>query len=205
MGPAGKKKNIILNVGRFFADNGSSHHKRQDELIKAFIRLNRPDCEFHLAGSAASDPASQDYLQGLRALAKGHKNVVIHTNISYAAITKLYREATVYWHATGYGYSGEIFPENQEHFGMSTVEAMSASAVPVVFKSAGQLEVVEDNKSGLLWEDLDQLAVYTAKVLDDAKLRHKLAAQATMQARKFGRDAFFKRVDDLILEIEHAK
>jgi hypothetical protein len=43
-----------------------------------------------------------------------------------------------YWHATGYSYSTEKHPGVQEHFGMTTVEAMSADTAPVPINSGGR-------------------------------------------------------------------
>lgn len=202
-GPPARKKNIILSVGRFFADTGDSHHKRHDEMIKAFIKLGRNDWQLHLAGSAAQDDASKAYLTGLYQLVEGHNNIFLHPNIPGPDINRLRRQAAIYWHATGLGYDANKFPENQEHFGMVTAEAMSAGAVPVVYRSAGQMEVVDQDVNGLLWSTPAELIKQTSKLLDNPKLRQKLSAQAVEKARQFDRQAFVKRVDQLILEVEH--
>jgi glycosyltransferase involved in cell wall biosynthesis len=201
MGPPAVKKSIIFSVGRFFADNGSSHHKRHDQLIKAFVRLNRKDWELHLAGSAAEDRESVAYLEGLFELAKDHANIHIHPNMPFKEIVELRRKGAIYWHATGLGYEVNTHPENQEHFGMVTVEAMSAGAVPVVYKSAGQLEVVDEGKNGLFWTTVDELLEQTELLINNPKLRQKLSVAAIKRARDFNREAFVKRVDQLIIEI----
>ena len=54
MGPPTTKKNIILNVARFFADP-TAHQKRQDILLETFKRLvddGLCDWELHLVGNA---------------------------------------------------------------------------------------------------------------------------------------------------------
>jgi hypothetical protein len=58
------------------------------------------------------------------------------------------------WHATGYGFDAEQYPAKQEHFGMTTVEAMSAGAVPVVLNTGGQREIVTHGDDGFLWGEL---------------------------------------------------
>ncbi len=203
--PSQHKKNIIYSVGRFFADNGSSHHKRHDRMIEAFIKLGRPDWELHLVGTASKDPGhnADSYLDMLRDMAKGHKNIFIKPNFPGKEITKLRRDASIYWHATGLGYDATKFPENQEHFGMVTAEAMSAAAVPIVYKGAGQMEVVSHNKNGMLWATLDELVAYTKQVIDNPKLKHRLAESALHDAKKFDRKAFLKNVDKLILKASH--
>ena len=42
----------------------------------------------------------------------------------------IYSKAKIYWHASGFGEDLEAHPEFAEHFGISTVEAMGAGAVP---------------------------------------------------------------------------
>lgn len=201
MGPPKTKENIILNVGRFFADNGSSHHKKQHELVKAFLKLNRDDWHLYLAGSAADDYESKKYMKRLELLAGDHKNIHVETNVSFVRLRELYKKASIYWHATGLGYNANEFPENQEHFGISTVEAMSAGGVPVVIRSAGQLEVVEDAKNGLLWDNVDQLVMKTKEVIEDVPFRLKLSKAAITSAKSFARGAFEKRMDEILKEL----
>lgn len=205
MGPPLKKKNIIMSVGRFFADNGSSHHKRHDKLMKAFIKLGRDDWELHLAGSVAEDTDSQKYFASLQKLASKHRNIFIHPNMPFTELKKLRQEAAIYWHATGLGYDANIFPENQEHFGMVTAEAMSAGMVPIVYNSAGQTEVVTQGKNGFLWNTIDELLKQTEEVMDAPALRRKLSGAAVKRAHDFDRSVFIERIDQLILGVTNGK
>jgi glycosyltransferase involved in cell wall biosynthesis len=195
MGPSKKKKNVILSVGRFFADNGSSHHKKHDELIKAFKRLDRDDWELHIAGSLPEDKDSLEYFDSLKELSKGQSNIYLHPNMPFSDLKDLRQHASIYWHATGYGYSSDLYPENQEHFGMVTAEAMSAGAVPVVYNSAGQKEVVIDAVNGFLWNDLDELIEKTALLIDNNKIWTKLHNSSIKRADDFSRDVFVKNLD----------
>jgi glycosyltransferase involved in cell wall biosynthesis len=201
MGPPAVKQNIILSVGRFFADNGSSHHKRQDELIKAFIKLDKTDWELHIAGSVATDKDSARYFTSLENLAKSHDNIFIHPNMPFEELKKLRQQASIYWHAAGYGYDADLYPENQEHFGMVTAEAMSAGAIPVVYNSAGQLEVVKDGNDGFLWNTINELIEYSNKLIDDPKLRRKMEKNAVERAQDFDRYNFNKQIDKLMSKL----
>jgi len=58
-------------------------------------------------------------------------------------------------------------PAAQEHFGMTTAEAMGYGAVPVAIGSGGQPEVVDDGVDGFLWRDVDQLKAKTRALVDD--------------------------------------
>ncbi len=202
MGPALPKKNIILHVGRFFGDNGSSHHKKQHELVKAFKQLGNKDWELHLAGSAGSDPETQKFMRKLKGLAADQPNVHLHPNISLDGLQQLYRQASIYWHATGLGYDPEKHPENQEHFGITTVEAMSAGAVPIVINSAGQREVVQDGQNGRLWNTVDELVSITAQTINDSATRRKLSEAATKSSLRYSRQNFVKALDKIIMKVQ---
>jgi glycosyltransferase involved in cell wall biosynthesis len=199
MGPPANKKNMILTVGRFFPDNGSSHHKRHDMLIDAFLELNEKDWELHIAGSLVeNDKHDVSYFNYLKKKASKASNIYIHPNMPFEELKKLRQETSIYWHATGYGYDTEKFPENQEHFGMSTVEAMSAGAIPIVYDSAGQREIVDNRENGFLWRTNKELLEKTQEVIGNVHLRVELSKNSVSRSKDFNRQHFFKNVDKLI-------
>src|SRR5207248_958897 len=108
--------------------------------------------ELHLAGSVHSGSASREYLARVKDVARGQP-IRIHENLPYADLVRLYDQASLYWHAAGYGIDEEAHPEALEHFGMSTAEAMGRGAVPVVIARGGQLEVVRDGVDGRTWSE----------------------------------------------------
>ncbi len=189
----GPKSPIILNVGRFFAaDEG--HSKKQLELVQAFRRLVRSGVsgwELHLAGGC--DGSGWAYLDQVEREAQGLP-VEFHINTSGAELHDLYRRAAIYWHASGLGEDMERAPERFEHFGITTVEAMSAGAAPVVIGAAGQAEVVQHGSSGFQFETLDELVERTAKLIDDESLRSRLGAAAVGRAEDFGLDVFDRQM-----------
>ena len=50
-----------------------------------------------------------------------------------------------------------------EHFGITTVEAMSAKCIPIVINKGGQTEIVTD-ECGFKWNNLDELIKYTEEI-----------------------------------------
>ena len=202
MGPPADKAKIILHVGRFIAgsDEDERHHKGQGLLLETFKRmtdLHSEGWELHFAGSAGSDKQSRAFVDQLKRHAHGLP-VVFHFNSSWNELRELYRKAAIYWHATGYGLDAHTHPFRQEHFGISTVEGMSARAVPVVCASGGQREIVADQVDGCWWEDIDQLVSHTQRLANDPALRCKLGEQAVLSSKRFNRDAFAAAVDQLI-------
>jgi glycosyltransferase involved in cell wall biosynthesis len=188
------KRPLILSVGRFFVP-GTGHNKKQLELVRAFRALvasgRAADYELHLVGGCA--PEHQSYLDQVAAEGEGLA-VVLHPDASGAELRQLYGEASIYWHAAGLDEDPDRHPERLEHFGITTVEAMSAGAVPVVIDAAGQTEIVEHGVSGYRFRDLDDLVAHTLRLVDDGEQRNKMSLAAEERAQLFGWDAFVGNV-----------
>jgi glycosyltransferase involved in cell wall biosynthesis len=192
----GEKERVILSVGRFFG-SGRGHSKKQLEMVQAFRRLGAAGegWELHLVGGCS--PEDRPYLAEVRTAAAGAP-VRFHVDATGAELEQLYRRASIYWHATGLDENLEADPVRAEHFGISTVEAMSAGAVPVVMDAGGQPEIVRDGVDGLCFSDLDGLVATTAGLLGDRARRERLAEAARRRAERYGVDAFARRLDDLV-------
>ncbi len=192
----GEKEPIILSVGRFFLP-GTGHNKKQLEMVRAFRRLvergGADGWEYHLVGGCA--PEHRPYLDRIRAAAEGLP-VVLHVDASGAELRELYGRASIFWHAAGLGEDPERHPDRYEHFGITTVEAMSAGAVPVVIDAAGQVEIVDQGVTGYRFATLEGLVAHTRRLIADPAWRATLAAAARRRARDFGWDAFVARVRD---------
>ena len=188
--PPGPKSGSILSVGRFIP-TGRGHSKKQLELVQAFRRLvdeGLTDWTLHLVGGLAG-PGREYYAELLRQSA-GYP-VELHPDASGAELAELYAHASIYWHAAGLG---EQDPERLEHFGISTVEAMSAGAVPVVVGLGGLVETVRDGVDGYLFADLDQLVARTRELGADPRLLARMSASAQVRAQDFSLPAFDERL-----------
>lgn len=200
MGPAARKEKIILNVGRFFMNGRGSLHKRQDVLLDVFrgmTDIHRAGWQMHFVGGVASDPPSRAIVERLSYASEGFP-ISFHFDADFEHLRDLYRRASIYWHATGYGFSSMEQPEMQEHFGLTTVEAMSAGAVPVVINSGGQCEIVTNNVNGMLWNELDELVRETRRLIDNPELREAMSLRAQGSLAKFSRRAFERRMDVIV-------
>lgn len=195
-----KKQKTILHVGRFFENVGESHHKRQDALLKTFSnmeQLHKDGWQLHFVGSVAEDVGGLKYILGLMKQAR-NLPVVFHFNAPFKELSQLYNEASIYWHATGLDSDPKKHPEKQEHFGISTVEAMSTGAIPVVINSAGQKETVTPGADGYLWNDLSELESFTkeaAKISTD--LSQPMRKLAIKNSKQFSKASFRKQVAEL--------
>jgi glycosyltransferase involved in cell wall biosynthesis len=179
------KEKLILSVGRF-APHGATR-KRQLEMVQAFARTCEslpPGWEYACLGGLANDADDQRYFDEVQAAARGHP-VRLMANPPAAVVKDAYERASIFWHAAGYGEDESVHPERTEHFGMSTVEAMSAGCVPVVIRKGGQPEIVEHGSSGYLWDTLDELVTLTRGLANDPDHRRRMSAAAEARAKKF--------------------
>ncbi len=192
------KEPIVLSVGRFFA---SGHSKRHDIMVQAFRDLcdaGHDGWELHLAGSLHRDYASDvEYFERVCRLAEGYP-VHVHVDAPRELLLDLYRRASIYWHAAGYGVDGDARPAEVEHFGMTTVEAMGCGVVPVAIATGGQVEVIENGTTGYLWRDLDELRARTIALMGDPAQRRRMGSAALRASGRFSRAEFSRRMVDAV-------
>lgn len=184
-----EKEKIILSIGRF--DN-LMNHKRQDVLIQAYKSLNRKGWKLILAGGVQYE---NDYIKKLFHEIKGY-DIEIKSNITYRSLKHLYGQASIYWHAAGYGFDLRNTPEKAEHFGMSTVEAMSAGAIPIVYRAGGLKEIITENKDGFLWKDLCELIGQTRKIIDAPN--PQMSKRSILKAAEFSKEKYNDRLRKII-------
>ena len=186
------KKKIILNVGRFFSPRGNKHCKRQDFMVKTFKKMSAAGLTgWRLVFNGPVDPGRDNlnYLKKVKRLALGLP-VTFHTQGSFKTLQKNYGQASIYWHATGFGLDQTKTPQAVEHLGLSTVEAMAAGCVPVVIAKGGQPEIVSHTVNGLLWDSQSELIRKTLALIDNHRLWTKLSRQAQKRSRDFSKAKF---------------
>ena len=196
-----KKENTILHVGRFRVVDetvgGAKDYKKQYIMVDAFKKMcNKiPKWKFVLAVSVKeSDEGNFDRL------VTSTKNYPIEflVNKTNDELWEIYSRAKIYWHSSGFGEDLDRHPEFAEHFGISTVEAMGAGAVPVVFNAGGQKEIVEDNISGLLWNSLNELEEKTLYLTKEDKILWKISEEAIKRAKDFEGKRFCDEIKRMV-------
>lgn len=191
-----KKKKIILSVGRF---SNYFQSKKQEILIETFKTMLSQKAlngwRLVLAGGLLQSDKS--YFQRLEDMCR-KSPITLLPNIPYDKLKKLYETATIYWHGAGYG---ETDPTRMEHFGISTVEAMAAGCIPIVYRGGGLVEIIEDTVSGFLWNTKKGLADRTFDVIGEKINRNEVQAAVAVRARLFDRAIFYRAYDELLKEI----
>ena len=192
-----KKENIILHVGRFRVIDvatGIDDYKKQGFMVETFIKMIKEGLNgwrFVLAVSIKKE--DQKIFETFKERTKGYPiEFIINKNNN--DLWDIYSKAKIYWHASGFGEDLEKHPEYAEHFGISTVEAMGASVVPVVFNAGGQKEIINDGGNGFLWNSPDELIEKTQLLINNEKLWLQISQKAIKRARDFAGDKFCKEL-----------
>jgi len=193
-----KKENIILHVGRFDVDKNESNYKKQDVIIKVFKKMvdkGLEDWKFILIVGVKNQDKNK--LNKLMQISKGYP-IKITENPSNKILWDNYSKAKIYWHATGFGEDLQKYPEKAEHFGISTVEAMGAGCVPVVFNAGGQKEIIEDNKSGYLCNSIEDFISKTDALIKDENLLKKMSVASIKRSDMFSGNRFCNELRNII-------
>jgi len=190
-----RKENIILYVGRF---SKLVQSKRQDVLIDAFKKFSKkvPDWKLVLVGG--SDIGGKEYIKELKNKSIGY-NIEILEGIPYnKELLDIYGKTRFFWSAAGYEINENLHPEQVEHFGITTVEAMVAGAVPLAFNAGGSKEIIKSKENGFLWKSINELIKITMELSEDRKLWKKLSDKASENSFLFGNEMFSRKVIGLL-------
>jgi phosphatidyl-myo-inositol dimannoside synthase len=167
-----------------------------DTLLRAWPRIaeRRPEAELVIAG----DGRDRTHLELLSRSGGSNGRVRFTGRLDDDALRDLYQSAAVFALPTRARIGTEAAGEG---FGLVFAEA-AAAGVPVVAGRSGAVgEVVEDAKTGLLVdpEDPDAIADAIGTLLDDPKLRARMARSARARARKrFSYERFGDRIAALL-------
>lgn len=192
------KEKLILTVGRFSQLPNGSDFKKLPFLVGSFKKFQKKRLKgwkMAIVTSVQND-SLEEFNNFVSSIKSSH--ITIYKNASHETIKDLYRKASIYWHAAGYGEDLSKYPERAEHFGISTVEAMSYGAIPVVIAAGGQKEIIKDKENGFLWEDEDELLKFTHRLAVDTKLSSRMRESSVDSVKRFTKDRFCEELNHLI-------
>lgn len=190
------KENIILTVGRFFL---YPHSKKHEIMLQFFIKNYKKyftGWKLIIAGGL-TEAGGQDLINKLEDQSKEFPvNIIV--NPSFDELQVLYQKAKIYWHAAGFGEDLEKFPERAEHFGITTVEAMTYGTVPVVFNGGGQKEIISAGEDGFLWDNEKDLIGKTYNLISDNSLWQNISKRAIEKASFYSGQKFYAKLEKII-------
>lgn len=94
-----------------------------------------------------------------------------------------------------------VVPSRFEGFGLSAVEAMAASKPVIAAKTGGLMEIVEHNRSGLLFDrgNCNELASLMVTLLNDGNKCKELSLNARLRADDFDMSHFVRKIHNLYM------
>lgn len=184
-----QKKNQIFVCSRLEPD------KNLESLMQAYKSSDFLVNYYSLIIAGGSDEGSP-YLPELIEHTKGY-NISVLGNKPFFEIAKLYNESKFFWHCKGYGVDEKKDPYKCEHFGITTVEAMSVGCVPIVINKAGQKEIVNE-KCGYRWNTKSELVRYTEKIAKKPARLKQMSDSARERAKLFSMDNFTGQMKEIL-------
>jgi glycosyltransferase involved in cell wall biosynthesis len=169
------------------------------EAVKYFCEHEGLFSNWRLIVAGYCSDKDKEYYKEILHAALGHR-VEIKINLSGIDTKILYKNAKIFWHCMGLYVDENIDPLNVEHFGITTVEAMAAGAVPVVIDKGGQREIVDDGINGFRWKTLEELGVLTQRLIMDPNLRLTLSKAAVEKSNTYSIEAFNRNIDTIFRE-----
>lgn len=186
---ASSKLQNVKQRNNIFVCSRIEKSKKIEDLIQAFSSsdyLNK-NCTLTVAGSIKNE--SPEYIRHLQAI---NPKVTFVFEPSREQIEELFLKATIFWHAKGFG---ETDPYQMEHFGITTVEAMSAGCIPVVINKGGQVEIVKED-CGFKWDTLEELVSFTEQICGGSFDEEKITREAQNRSKDFSKEAFTNQLRD---------
>jgi len=195
-----KKENIILTVGRYQSFKKGDSFKKQEFLIDVFKKMvdeSLKNWKFVIVVSFKEE--DKEHIEEMKKRTTNYPIEIIE-NATWRTLEDLYKKTKIYWHASGFNEDLDKNPEKAEHFGITTVEAMSYGAVPVVINAGGQREIVDEG-SGFLWESEKELIKNTSFLIEDEKSFLSMSKNAYEKSKMFTGERFCKELKEIINEI----
>jgi len=159
------RENLVVTIGRIVPE----------KRFHFFVELARivPKTRFVAIGSL-SDETSAYYDQLKKSAPE---------NVSFV-LSPLRKVRDILGRAMAYVHCAE-----NEHFGITIVEAMAAGCVPIVHDSGGPKEIVTSDV-GFRWSNLSVAARQIVMLAENDSLRRELSAAASVRARQFRPEVF---------------
>ena len=189
-----EKENIILAVSRIVPD------KKVMEMIIAFKKLvDTYHCNYRFVIIGNSSSKYAKYANQITE-SIGDYPIEIYSNVLQNDLLEWYKRAKVFWHAKGLGVDNSD-PFDMEHFGMTTVEAMSYGCVPVVINRGGQVEIVDDGCVGRRWNTIDELIVMTNEIINNEEIMKIYSENAIKKSNKYQMQCFKRNLCHFVHEV----
>jgi len=179
---SGRKRNQIVSVGRYTPE------KNYETLIRAMEKVEGANC---IIVGGRSGKVSGPYIAKLKGLIHNLKledRVTLLVGIPFRQLKQVLATSEIYVH-----------PMIYEHFGISVVEAMASGCVPITHRSGGPYtDIVDHDKYGFSFEDVEDLAEKINLILHNDGLRGEYSRRALEQSKEFNRQRFKEQIVEVL-------
>jgi len=168
-----EKKNGVVFLSRIVP------YKRPEMIIELANR--HKNTSFSILGTVETN--QQAYFDSLKELVEKFKltNVNFLVNERFDTLQKALKEAKFY-----------VFPAKNEHFGITTVEAIMSGTIPFVHNSGGQKEIVD--KEELRFNDEDFFEKFDALINADEEVLCEYQEYFYKRSLLFSEEAYNKKM-----------
>lgn len=177
---------MISLIGRI------NESKGQHLLIEAIKELKRKNLNVkaYIVGHAMS----KEYLEKLR------QKVIEYKLTDFIVFVGFSNEVNKYMQASDV----VLMPSKNETFGLVAIEAMKNQTAVIGSNSGGCLEIIDDEKTGLLFKngDYEDLALKIEKLYENSEFKNYLASKGKEKADKeFDSKKHFEKLVEILKEI----
>jgi len=179
--PPSEKEQVAVHLGRISAE------KRIEETIIAIARCET-DTKLVVIGGLI--PANISYLLRLKKLVKDlslEGRIEFHTNAPFKFVRDTLARAKILMSAIHF-----------EHFGISVCEGLASGCVPIVHRSGGPLEIIDNGRYGFFYTTPTEASKFIDKLVCDTNLFSKMSTAAVERARLFDEGVFRKRMMEIV-------
>jgi glycosyltransferase involved in cell wall biosynthesis len=169
-----------------------------DILISAFLSSEylKNNMSLFILGSVITE--NTVYSKKIKSMISICKNISFMENPDRKTIEDYYGRSKIFWHAKGFSTDEDKNPYALEHFGLTTVEAMSAGCVPIVINKGGQKEIVENGINGFLWNNPEQLIEKTVFLIQNSAQYASMSKAAKESVKRYSLDGFTNNFDKIL-------
>jgi glycosyltransferase involved in cell wall biosynthesis len=160
---------LVVTVGRLVPV------KRFDWFIEAMIKLRAecPDLRAVVAGEGYERPALEAQVRE----AGANDWLSLPGHLTDEELVELYRKAWLL-----------VSTSSREGWGMTITEAGACGTPAVATRIVGHKDAIDDGRTGLLADTVDEIVTASSAVLGDEELRRRLGASARQAAGRFSWD-----------------
>ncbi|AHK45888.1 glycosyltransferase [Ensifer adhaerens OV14] len=182
----------LLFAGRVVEMKGVSTAVR---ALSKLIR-ERPNIDWKL--SIVGDMKDTQYIEGLMALAKAEgcaHAIDLRNRVPPEDLPQLFNSHDIY-----------VFPSLYEPFSLTLIHALESGIPSVVSSTGGNLEIVKDGDTGLLFQkgDPNDMARSILRLVGDPALRQHVSKRAAAIASQFSTAEMIERMDAHLLSARRA-